>query len=310
MPLPDSENRTRILRVLVGPAVDSDIAASVVAGRGEVVTGAATADAIVWLANDPFELSELLTPTIQWVQLPGAGVENWMSSGVMDGLRLWTNAGSAYADAVAEHALALILAAAKDLASPIRASAWTRPTSRLLRGATILVVGAGRIGRSLIRLLAPFSVTVLAVNRSGREVPGAAATSPPQKMKEFMERADYVVIAAPDTPATYHLISKHELRRMSPTAWLINVSRGRLVDTPSLVEALSKREIGGAALDATDPEPLPANHPLWHEPRAIVTPHIGNPLFIPQLTSLVQENVRRFIEGEALDGLIDLEAGY
>src|SRR5690606_27882761 len=114
------------------------------------------------------------------------------------------------------------------------------------------------------------------------------------------------------TPQTHHLIGARELALMRPHTWLVNIARGSLVDTDALVEALEKGTIGGAALDVTDPEPLPDDHPLWTQPRALITPHSANPqrLMMQRLAERVAENVNRYLHGEELLGLIDLERGY
>ena len=159
------------------------------------------------------------------------------------------------------------------------------------------IIGTGSIGRALIELLEPFRVEVLAVTRRGRD-----GTIPIDRVGEVWPHADFVVIAAPSTPATRHLVGAAELAAMRQDAWLVNVARGSLVDTDALVAALAAGEIGGAALDVTDPEPLPDGHPLWTEPRALITPHVANPdaTLRLYLASLVRENVRRFAAGEPL----------
>ena len=125
-------------------------------------------------------------------------------------------------------------------------------------------------------------------------------------------RAQFVVIAAPATAATQHLVGADQLAAMREDAWLVNVARGSLVDTDALVAALAAGEIGGAALDVTDPEPLPDGHPLWSEPRALITPHVANPdaTLHRYLAELVGENVRRLIADEPLASVIDTGAGY
>jgi len=121
-----------------------------------------------------------------------------------------------------------------------------------------------------------------------------------------------VVLALALTPDTEHVIGSPQLAAMSPTAVLVNVARGQHVDTDALVEALRSGGLGGAALDVTDPEPLPDGHPLWHEPRCLITPHTANPWQTaqPLLARRTQDNVRRFARGERLLGLVDLAAGY
>jgi phosphoglycerate dehydrogenase-like enzyme len=239
------------------------------------------------------------------VQLPSAGVESWL--GRVDRERVWTSAAGAYGLPVAEHALALMLAGARRLPDCARAETWTEPPARPLDGSTVAIVGAGGIGRALIGLLEPLDVKVLAVTRRGRD-----GTLPASRLPEVLPVAHHVVIAAPATADTRHIIGAAELEAMRDDAWLVNVARGALVDTDALVAALAAGSIAGAALDVTDPEPLPDGHPLWSEPRALITPHIANPWATLRryLAQHVGENVARFARGEELLAGIDPDAGY
>ena len=293
--------------VHVAPEPDRAIEEAVLQAGGQVAP-LDDAEALIWLDPAPGSFPDGLPDRVRWVQLPSAGVERWM--GRIDGDRLWTSAAGAYGRPVAEHALMLMLAGARRLADCARAGRWFLPSSPPvvpLDGSTVAIVGAGGIGRALIGLLAPFRVEVLAVTRRGRD-----GTLPVDRLDEVWPRAHHVVIAAPATGATRHLVGAAELAAMREDAWLVNVARGSLVDTHALVAALGAGEIAGAALDVTDPEPLPDGHPLWHEPRALITPHVANPeaTLRRYLAELVRENVRRFADGEELRSPIDADAGY
>ena len=290
--------------VHVAPQPDPEVEAAVRAAGAE--TGPLDkADALVWVDSNPDGFPAELPHRVRWVQLPSAGVERWLDR--IDRERLWTSASGAFGRPVAEHALALMLAGVRRLHEFARATTWMRPTVRELASATVGIVGTGSIGRALIDLLEPFGVEVLAVTRRGRD-----GTTPIDRVAEVWPRADFVVIAAPSTPDTRHLIGADELAAMRGNAWLVNVARGSLVDTDALVAALAAGEIGGAALDVTDPEPLPDGHPLWTEPRALITPHVANPdvTLMRDLARLVRENVERLAAGEAPRSPIDLDAGY
>jgi phosphoglycerate dehydrogenase-like enzyme len=290
--------------VHVAPESDRAIEEAITAAGGQIGP-LDEADALVWLNWDSNTFDVDLPERVRWVQLPAAGVEQWLPR-TADG-RVWTSAAGAYGLPVAEHALALMLAGARRLADCARARTWTDPPARPLDGATVAIVGAGGIGRALTRLLAPLDVEVLSVTRRGRD-----GTLPADRLPEALPDADHVVIAAPATPDTRHLIGAPELDAMRDDAWLVNVARGSLVDTDALVAALAARAIGGAALDVTEPEPLPDGHPLWSEPRALITPHIANPAATLRryLARHVEENVRRFARGEELVAVIDPDAGY
>jgi D-2-hydroxyacid dehydrogenase (NADP+) len=290
--------------VHVAPDADPDVEAAVRAAGGELGP-LEQADGLVWLDSSPEGFPASLPERVRWVQLPSAGVEQWL--GRIDRERQWTTAAGAFGRPVAEHALALMLAGTRRLHEFARARTWTRPPIAELAGATVLVIGTGSIGRALIELLEPLRVDVLAVTRHGR-----AGTLPVERLGEALPRAGFVVLAAPATAETRHLIGADELAAMREDAWLVNVSRGSLVDTDALVAALAEGSITGAALDVTDPEPLPDGHPLWSEPRALITPHVANPdaTLRRDLAELVATQVRRLAAGEALLSPVDVDAGY
>lgn len=281
-------------------------------GGGRIAGAPEEAEAIVWLGSEIHELPDLLHPNVRWVQLPSAGIEPWTENGLLDAERTYTSAAGAYAGAVAEHALALMLAGARKLHESARAKRWEVGWGRPLAGSTVVILGAGGIGRALIRLLQPFEPEVLAVTRGGRQIPGASESHAADEVEELWPRGDFFVVAAPATGATEHLIGAPELAAMKGDAWVVNVARGSLIDTDALVEVLAEGSIGGAALDVTDPEPLPEGHPLWDEPRALITPHTANPpdALARALAERIEENVARFGAGEPLVGVVDLEAGY
>ena len=173
---------------------------------------------------------------------------------------------------MAEHALALLLAGVRGIAYYARTKTWDPRSERVLEGSTVAIIGAGGIGRVLIAMLEPHDVEIIAVTRSGRD-----GTLPVERLDEVWGGADHFVIAAPSTDDTKHLVGARELAAMKPHSWIVNIARGSLIDTDALVAALDAEQIGGAALDVTDPEPLPDGHPLWDSPRALITPHVANP---------------------------------
>jgi len=225
---------------------------------------------------------------------------------------VFTSAGPAYADSVAEHALALLLAAARGIHRSARSAAWERQVVRTVRGATVTIVGCGRIGASLVRMLHPLGATVEAVNRSGRPIAGAARTWPVAALHTALACADFVVVTAPATDGTRHLLDGAALRAMRPGAALVNVGRGSVIDTDALVEVLADGRLGAVALDVTDPEPLPAGHPLWSHPDVVITPHVANPpeWVEASLGRLVADNLRRYTAGTPLVGVVNPADGY
>lgn len=308
----------RSVRLHVAPASHA-WAGDVVAAASEAgakIVPADEAEALVWLGNDAEDgLEELLHPGIQWVQLRSAGVEGWLERGALDPGRRWTAARGIYAHSVAEHTLALILAGFKLLPAYARATRWdpdAKERGRLVRGSTVAIVGAGGIGREVIRYLRPLGARTIAVTRSGREVAGADRHLAADQLDQVWSDADVIVLAAPATAETRHLVDADALASMRSDALLVNVARGSLVDTDALVACLARGGIGGAALDVTEPEPLPDGHPLWSEPRALITPHAANPgsAQLVRLCGLVTDNLARYVAGEPLRGQVDLGAGY
>jgi phosphoglycerate dehydrogenase-like enzyme len=303
-------------RVALAPTSVEVVARAVTDGGGELVGLGERPDALVWTrSGDVDGLREALdqAPSARWVQLPWAGVEEFASSGVLDADRTWTCAKGAYREPVAEHALALALAGLRSLPLRARATSWGEQAATTLYDAQVVVLGAGGITTELLALLAPFRARVTVVRRdASSQVPGAGRTVGQDELDEVLPGAAVVVVALALTPETEHVIGRAQFARMDRTAWLVNVGRGRHVDTDALVDALRAGEIGGAALDVTDPEPLPDDSPLWRLPNCLITPHTANPAETaqPLLARRVSDNVRRFAAGEPLEGLVDVEAGY
>ena len=293
----------------IGPSDNEALAAAVRDGGGAPAP-LDGADAVVWFggAQDFPALPE----SVRWVQLPAAGVETWMERVRTAPEVTFTSAAGAFASDVAEHALALLLAGVRGLARYARAERWEPVDDRLLEGSTVAVIGAGGIGRALIDRLKPLDVEIVAVTRSGHDVPGADRSLAAGRLDAVWASADHFVICAPATEATRHLVGRDQLAAMRPHSWIVNIARGSLIDTEALVEALQAERIGGAGLDVTDPEPLPDGHPLWASPRAIITPHVANPpsAQLRKLAERVRENVARFAAGERLIAPVEQERGY
>lgn len=304
-------------RIAIAPSSIDAFEDAVRAGGG-VPSEPVDADGVVWVnPADPQGLRDLLAAApARWVQLPFAGIESFVEAGVIDPALTWTCAKGTYGHACAEHALALMLVAARRIHRHVREKTWVQPglgsPERRLKGLTALIVGTGGIGRALVPMLDPLGVRMLGVSRSGRSVPGIERTETSDRLAELAGEADFVVVCAALTPETRGLVGADVLAAMRPGAWVVNVARGGLVATDALVEALRSGSIGGAALDVTDPEPLPDGHPLWDEPDAVITPHIANTwdMAIPELAALLERNVAAFAAGRPLEGVVDPELGY
>jgi phosphoglycerate dehydrogenase-like enzyme len=305
------------LRVAIGPQPEPFAVEAVEAGGGQVVPLGEPADALVWLSPRR-EDNELLRrtldngPDIRWVQLPFAGIEKVVAAGIIDGTRAWTCAKGSYAEPVAEHALMLALAGLRLLPTRIRALSWGEPGGTSLYDAPVTILGGGGITHELIRLLAPFRAEVTVVRRTPDPVVGAVRTLTTERLDEALPGALVVFLALALTPDTERIIGGTELAQMDGRSWLVNVARGRHVDTDALVRALDDGGIAGAALDVTEPEPLPDGHPLWSAPNCIITPHSADTwdMVRPLLAARIRENVAHYRAGEPLEGVVDPGAGY
>lgn len=304
-------------RVAVGPDLsDYDYAEKAIRdGGGEPAGVDAAADALVWL--NPADIDGLraalaIADSARWVQLPFAGVERLAAAGIFDPGRTWTSAKGAYAEPVAEHALGLAVAGLRLLRQRILARSWGKPAGISLYDQPVTILGGGGIAASLLELLGPMRVTATVVRNRPDPLPGAARTVGQAGLHEALGDAQVVFLALALTPSTRHIIGPAELAAMRPDAWLVNVARGPHVDTDALVAALTNGAIGGAALDVTDPEPLPDGHPLWDLERCIITPHTADTpeMIEPLLAHRIRENVARFAAGEPLVGHVDPALGY
>jgi phosphoglycerate dehydrogenase-like enzyme len=302
-------------RIALQPSTAASVPAiaSAITDAGAQLSEPAEADALVWVdPYDPGGLAQVLidAPGVRWVQLPFAGIENFVD--VLDPNRFWTCGKGVYADPVAELALGLGVAGLRGIGHYARQDRWSDQRGVNLIGGRITIVGGGGITESFLRLIRGWDCRVTVVRRQSAAMEGVDRVLGPEQLHESLDGADLVVLALALTPETDGLIGTEELEIMHRDAWLVNVARGRHIVTDDLVAALESGSIGGAGLDVTEPEPLPSDHALWRLPNCIITPHVGNTreMAVPLLARRVGENVRRFIAGEELIGPIDLEAGY
>jgi phosphoglycerate dehydrogenase-like enzyme len=286
---------------------------SAVREAGATVGPLAEADALIWA--DPQQAAVFPAMIrdaahVRWIQLPYAGIEPFAD--YLDPRFVWTCGKGVYAPPVAEHALALMLAGLRNIGAYARADRWMAPEGRNLIGARVVILGGGGICRSLIGLLEPFDCDITVFRHRDAPIGTTRVVCKRRQLDELLPAADVVVIALSLTADTRGIVDRAFLARMASHAWLINVGRGAHVVTDDLVVALGERRIGGAALDVTDPEPLPDGHPLWSLSNCIITPHIANTpeMGLPLIAERVRENVGRFSRGEPLVGLVDVAAGY
>ncbi|MBX3088959.1 MAG: NAD-binding protein [Cryobacterium sp.] len=313
-----SSRRPQTGEIAILPLPEPFFVEAVEQSGGVVAPLSAQTRAVIWLSYErAHELAEVLEmyPGIGWVQLPWAGVDAFAEAMRQTPRRdsiLWTSAKGSYAQPVAEHCLALILALLRGLPERVRAKSWGPKFGRSLYGLEVLIVGAGGIAVELIRLLAPFQVRVTVVRKRDANLSGADKTVTTDLLQQVLPKADIVVIAAAMTEQTHHLFGEAQFAAMKKGAILVNVARGGLVDTEALVKAMADRKLYGAGLDVSDPEPLPNGHPLWDMERALITPHSADTpeMTRPLLASRIRRNVKAFLEDSRFEGIVDPEAGY
>ena len=315
--MPD-DSAARDVRIAIAPEPAPAYAIEAVEEAGATIVPLVEAEALVWTSPaGPDELATTLerAPSARWVHLRWAGVEDFARLGLFDPARTdltWTCGKGVFAEPVAEHALALALAGLRQLPDCVGATTWQPQGGQSLYDGRVTILGAGGIAEKLIELLRPMRAHVTVVRRQDAPMPHADRTLTIDKLTEAVEQAQVVFVALALTPDTDGVVDHHVLHAMSDHAWLVNVGRGRHVVTADLVNALRNNTIAGAALDVTEPEPLPDGHPLWTLPNALITPHTANTfeMAVGAMKQRIVENVRRFAAGEPLVGTVDPRLGY
>ena len=226
-----------------------------------------------------------------------------------------TNFREIYNDHISAHILAFVLAFARGLHILIPQQLrreWKKPPEDRgvvpLPGATALIVGLGGIGAETARLLAAFGVRVLATDARRTDKPDdVAELHPPEALDQLLPQADFVILTVPHTPATQGFFNRNKFALMKPTAFFINIGRGMTTKLDDLVAALNANEIGGAALDVYEQEPLPADHPLWTMPNVLLTPHMAGygPHLNERRFQIIEDNCKAFAEARPLRNVVD-----
>ena len=255
------------------------------------------------------------TPSLRWVQLCSTGFGDNITPKVIDGSVTLTNAPGLHTVPIAESVVAAMLAHAKNLKQrrlDQEAHRWTQLRNDELHGRTALLIGLGNIGRRAARLCKAFDMNVIGTKRMVEPVPNVDTVFPAEELLDRLPEADYVVVAAPLTPETMHMLGEPEFKTMKRSAYFINVGRGKIAHEPSLVRALRDGWIAGAYLDVFDVEPLAEDHPLWDVDNAFIVPHDSHssPHIGDRVVDIFTENLRRYVEGEPLLHVCDPGRGY
>ena len=260
---------------------------------------------------------------LKWIHSTAAGVAQLMYPELRQSGITVTNASGIFSVPMAEHTMGLILAIARNFPDSVRyqdqskwsvQDLWDKPQHLTeINGSVLLIVGYGSIGRELARRAKAFDMRVWGVTRSGKgDSTHAEEILPVSQLNEALPHADYVVISAPETSETKHLIGAGQIARMKRGARLINVARGSLLDETALMSALESGALGGAALDVTTTEPLPAQSPLWRAPNLFITPHtsaISERLWLRE-TELFLKLLDEWFGGKQLSNRVDFSRGY
>ncbi len=264
---------------------------------------------------------------LRWYHSGAAGVGGSLFPELLESDVLFTNSAGVHAEPMADHALAMMLHFARGFDIATRAQgrgewahpALTGPDSPVLRGGgelagkTLGIVGYGGIGSALGRRAHALGMRVRAIRRTPGALPAELeSVGGPEDLPNLLRSSDYVAITVPETADTRKLIGPEELGLLPPTAVLVNLARGGIVDEDALVEALMERRLRGAGLDVFQREPLAADHPLWKLDNVLITPHVSSTTgrFWERETDLIVRNIRRYLAGEELENRVDKERGY
>jgi phosphoglycerate dehydrogenase-like enzyme len=323
------------MKLLIHPSVERERLDQIVAAARSmrVVNVASEAEAVEQIPEADAFFGKITPPILaaaqrlRWVQTATASLEHYMFPELVAHPCTLTNMRGLFSDVIADHVFGYILCFTRNFHHYIRnqlAARWEPAGGESARstfaagpgtvsamdrahlhlgGMTLGIVGLGHIGSEVARRGLAFSLRVLAVDPVQTEAPaGVAALWTPERLPELLGQSDFVVIAAPHTPATVRLFRREQFQQMKRSAYLINIGRGAIVDLADLTEALQAGEIAGAGLDVFEIEPLPADHPLWKMENVIITPHIaGNsPRIAERHLGVLLENIRRFLHGEVL----------
>jgi phosphoglycerate dehydrogenase-like enzyme len=259
-----------------------------------------------------------LSPRLRWVHSRSAGIERLLFPALVESPIPLTNGKGVFSASLAEWVIGAVLYFAKDFRRLVKlqgAREWREFAPDMVEGRTLGILGYGDIGRAVAVRARALGMKVLALRRRPAESQGDPLVDevlPGSALPSLLERSDYVVVATPLTPETHHLLGRKELGHMRPSAVLINVGRGAVVDEKELVAALQEKRIKGAALDVFEEEPLPAESPLWGLESVLLSPHCADQTitWLEDASRAFLLNLERFRRGESLRSVVDKARGY
>ncbi len=240
---------------------------------------------------------------LQWIQSIASGVDAIVNLPSLSKEVLLTSTRGIHAPQMSEMAILLMLSLSRNFPQIIRnqdKGIWERWPARLLLQKKAGILGIGAIGEEIARKCKAFGMEVFGIDIVKRQVDAVDYFYGPEDLLKVVQEVDYLIIVVPSTSQTHKMVGENVLSSMKPTAFLINIGRGEIIDENALIHALESGKIGGAALDVFSQEPLPKDHPFWRTKNLIITPHIGgtSTIYVEQVLSIFEENLRRFLSGE------------
>jgi len=296
-------------------SVNSDIELKVVSASDskEMIEHVSEAEIVVGVFRSLLSVKE--AKNLKWVHGLGAGMDA-LSKEIINSSILVSNSSGVAAISIAEHILAFLLIFTRKLYVTFvnqQHKNWEKQNLTEVYGKTVLIIGLGHIGKESARLLSCMGARVLAIDQAGKEKPDfVEILKTKEEFNELLPLADFVVICAPLTKETHHLFGKEKFEQMKPTAVLVNIGRGAIVNEQELIDALENKFIAGAALDVVEEEPLPKESPLWGMENVVITPHHSpsSERYMERAIDLFCENLKAYLAGEKLPTLVDKSAGY
>lgn len=256
---------------------------------------------------------------LKWLQLNSAGTDGYLDEGVLPKGAILTNATGAYGLAISEYMIGTLLLMMKKLdrylVNQSQCQWKDEGTVSSIYGARILVVGMGDIGSEFAKKVHAMGASVVGVTRTQKECqPFVDKMITLNQIEDEIGQADVVVSSLPGSSSTYQIFNKGMFDKMKKGSFFVNVGRGNAVNSMDLVDALENEHLAGAALDVTDPEPLPEDHPLWKAKNVVITPHVSGFFHLPEtferVVRISVDNLRRFEAGEELQNIVDFQTGY
>jgi phosphoglycerate dehydrogenase-like enzyme len=296
-----------------------DLPHAIARSADEIADAGRGAEAILHWAGTKELLEAVLRacPEVRWVHSRWAGLDSLLFRELVESPVILTNGSGVFSQSLGEFALAAILYFAKDFPRMLgnqRAERWEPFDVDEISTQTVGIVGYGDIGRAVARRAQAMGMRVLALKRHAPDAPDPLVERyyQPEAMAEMLARCDYVVVAAPLTPETRHIIGEAEFAAMQPSAVVINVGRGPVIDQAAMVRALREGRIRGAGLDVFEHEPLPAGDPLWQMPNVLVSPHTADHTrtWIDDAMRFFLRQYERFRNGEPLENVVNKRLGY